>query len=180
MSNNETKEVTVQSNVVGYVPTTNTTVQFLQKQCNESLFRLLGDVKLVEKFVTAMILCFARNPKLAECTKESLRNTFLACAEFKLFPSNITGQCYVIPYQNGKTGETEAQFMIGYQGMITLGGRIGLDIDAQVVYEKDEFACTLGTSPKIEHKANVFGDRGNPVGVYATATDKHGRLRFSQ
>jgi recombination protein RecT len=175
------KEIVVMdsSEVIGFVETTNEMVAYLQKQCNDKLFNLLGNEMLVKRFVSSIILCFARNPKLNDCTKESLRNVCLACAEFRLFPSSITGQCYIVPFKNKKKGVTEATFMLGYQGMITLAERAGCQmIDAQVVYEKDVFKCTRGTNPSITHEADVFSeDRGKPVGVYAVAVLKSGYFR---
>jgi recombinational DNA repair protein RecT len=99
--------------------------------------------------------------------------SFLKCVELDLYPSNLTGEAYLIPY--GK----EAQFQLGYQGMIEIARRAGTrNICSNVVYANDEFDYEYGTNQYMKHTPNVFGDRGEAIGVYAIAKLKNGEDVF--
>jgi recombination protein RecT len=128
--------------------------------------------KAVIKFVGAMRLCFRMNPKLAECSKDSLIDVFMKCAEWALFPSYTIGECYIVPY--GK----DAQFQLGYQGMVTLAYRNGITINAETIYENDKFEYEFGLNQKLIHVPDFFSDRGKPIGAYAVAILENGQTRF--
>ena len=59
-----------------------------------------------------------RTPKLLECTPETLLNSCMTMASLKLMPSGVSGEAFVLPYKN--KGVMEAQFQLGYQGLVTL------------------------------------------------------------
>ncbi|SDH86617.1 recombination protein RecT, partial [Aneurinibacillus thermoaerophilus] len=111
-------------------------------------------------------------PKLLECTIESLMGAVMQAAQLGLEPGLI-GHCYIIPY--GK----EAQFIIGYKGMIDLARRSGQieQIYAHAVYEADHFEYELGLHPKLVHKP-ATGRRGAIQYVYAVAHFKGGGYQF--
>jgi recombination protein RecT len=121
--------------------------------------------KDVLRFMSSIRTCMRMNPKLANCSKDSLIDTFLKCAEWGLFPSAETGQCYIIPY--GK----EASFQLGYQGMIELSYRCDKvkRIDAGIVRKTDGFSHVAGMKQVFKHEYDAFGDRGEPIGAYALA-----------
>lgn len=87
------------------------------------------------------------------------------------------GQAYVLPYLN--KGVLEAQFQLGYKGLIDLAYRSGEveSIQAHVVYANDTFECEYGLSPKLTHKP-AEKDRGEPVKVYAVFKTKGGGFGF--
>jgi recombination protein RecT len=175
----EKKDLAVrEGGIVGFVQTTNKKIVQFQEKCNDTLMNIFNDERLIRRFITSVQICCSRTPKLNQCTQESFRDVLLACAELRLFPSPVTGQCYLVPFKN--KGVLEATFILGYQGMITLAERSGVQmIDAQVVYEKDKVDCTLGTNPNITHTADIFSaDRGAPKGVYALAILKSGHTRI--
>jgi len=111
-------------------------------------------------------------PKLLECNVSSLLGAVMQAAQLGLEPGLI-GHCYIIPY--GK----EAQFIIGYKGMIDLARRSGNieSIYAHCVYEADEFDYELGLHPKLNHKP-ATGRRGEMKYVYAVAHFKDGGYQF--
>ena len=75
----------------------------------------------------------------------------MKCAELELFPSNVTGQAYVLPYKG------IAQFQLGYQGLVTLFYRSGAkSIRAEIVYENDFFEYENGV---IKHKPDPFASK---------------------
>jgi recombination protein RecT len=143
-------------------------------EIKKALVGFLQTEKKIVRFVSSMRMCFATNPKLKNCTPESLRTVFLNCAEWGLYPSAVTGECYVIPYKD------EATFQLGYQGMIALAYRAGVKhIDAQIVYKNDLFEYEYGLNQSLKHVPDKFSsDRGEPVGAYAVATLDSGIQKF--
>lgn len=73
----------------------------------------------------------------------------------------------------------ECQFQLGYKGMIDLAYRSGQVsiIQAQTVYENDDFTYELGLEPKLEHRP-AKTNRGNPVYYYAMFRTKDGGYGF--
>jgi recombination protein RecT len=143
---------------------------FSEGNVQKALKNFLGNnPQAYMRFISSIRSCCARNPKILKCTKDSLINVFLNCAEWGLYPSVATGECYVIPYKN-KKGELEAQFQLGYQGMVTLAYRNGITINAEIVYEKDRFEYEFGLNQKLIHVPDFFTDRGEPIGAYIVAT----------
>ena len=86
---------------------------------------------------------YNQTPDLAECTTQSVLSCVMKCASLGLEPSAVDGlgRAYILPYYNGKTKRKEAQFILGYKGMIDLARRSGQlkSIHAQAVYVGDEF-----------------------------------------
>lgn len=84
-----------------------------------------------------------QTPGLAEATPASLLSCVMKCSALGLEPSAVDGlgRAYILPYRNRKLGTVEAQFIIGYKGLIDLCRRSGQlkSIHAQAVYEGDEF-----------------------------------------
>jgi recombination protein RecT len=85
-------------------------------------------------------------PKLLECNAHSLLASVMQAAQLGLEPG-LLGHCYIIPY--GK----EAQFIIGYRGMIDLARRSGNieSIQAHEVYENDYFVLEYGLQDTLRH-----------------------------
>ena len=108
-----------------------------------------------------------KNPKLHECTPESIVGALLKCAEWGLLPGG--DNVYLIPrHNNKKPGRPlECNAQKGYQGLIELIYRVtGANVEAHVVYEKDEFDYQFGTEGYLHHKP-AFKNRGKPVCAYA-------------
>lgn len=139
-----------------------------------------GDDKKALRFLSGVIAATQRNPKILDCTPQSVVNSFMTMAQLGLMPSDVSGEAYVIPYSNSKkVGDKwekvmEAQFQLGYQGLVTLFYRSGSvkDIVAEIVYEKDDFKYTNG---RIEHSPDVFADdRGKAKGAYVIVRFNNG------
>ncbi|HLG77025.1 MAG TPA: recombinase RecT, partial [Ktedonobacteraceae bacterium] len=82
-----------------------------------------------------------------------------------------------IPY-----GE-KVQFQVGYSGLLLEARRTGevMTIDAELVFEGDEFEVTFGTDRRIIHKPSFDVDRTNynkVTHVYATAKLTNGEHPF--
>lgn len=118
------------------------------------------------------------NPKLLECSVPSLLGAVMQAAQLGLEPGLI-GHCYLVPFKNGKTGQTDVQFIIGYKGMIDLARRSGNieSIYAHAVYSNDTFEYEYGLHPKLVHKP-AMTERGEFIGAYAVAHFKDGGYQF--
>ena len=132
---------------------------------NQTVIDLLGQkygISQKEFFVSA-INAIKKTPKLLECTPASLFGSILLAAEMGLKFNTPEGFCYILPY--GK----EAQFQMGYKGIVEILYRSPrvVSVDAEAVYENDEFDYALGTGKFIKHKPLMEGDRGKLKCVYA-------------
>ena len=125
-----------------------------------------------DRFVRIAITTIRQNPKLAQCSQESLLGALMVSAQLGLEPGTL-GQCYLIPYSR------ECQFQIGYKGMIELLRRSGQlkDIYAYSVYENDDFEITYGLDRNLIHKPNL-ANKGNFLGCYCVAILKDGAKAF--
>ena len=131
-----------------------------------------------DRFIRIAITTIRQNPKLAQCSQESLLGALMVSAQLGLEPGTL-GQCYLIPFENKKAGTVECQFQIGYKGLIELLRRSGQlsDIYSYTVYENDDFNIEYGLSRTLTHKPN-FDERGEIKGFYAVAILKDGAKAF--
>lgn len=131
--------------------------------------KALPQVMTPERFTRIALSAVSNTPKLGNCTPQSFLGAMMNAAQLGLEPNTPLGQAYLIPFENRKKGITECQFQIGYKGLIDLAYRSGevKMIDAQVVYENDEFEYELGMDPVLKHKP-ARTNRGNPIYFYAT------------
>ena len=131
--------------------------------------KALPQVMTPERFTRIALSAVSNTPKLGSCTPQSFLGAMMNAAQLGLEPNTPLGQAYLIPFENRKKGITECQFQIGYKGLIDLAYRSGevKMIDAQTVYENDEFEYELGMDPVLKHKP-ARTNRGNPIYFYAT------------
>ncbi|WP_298579396.1 recombinase RecT [uncultured Olegusella sp.] len=94
-----------------------------------------------ERLFQLAVSSINQTPKLAECDAMSLCSCVMKCSALGLEPSAVDGlgMAYVLPYRNH--GKMQAQFILGYKGIIELCRRSGQlkSIHAQAVYEGDEY-----------------------------------------
>jgi recombination protein RecT len=125
------------------------------------------------------------NPKLLQCNINSLMGGVMEAAKLGLEPG-LMGQCYLIPFDkkqkvNGswQVVDTEAQFIIGYKGLIDLVRRSGQvsTIEARTVYENDKFDFDYGLDSNLIHKPTLT-NRGAAIAYYAVCKLKDGGSSF--
>lgn len=113
----------------------------------------------VERLLRVVFSSALKNPRILDCTKESILNAVMGCATLGLEP--ILGRAHLIPYNNNKRMPNgkwkkvlECQFQPGYQGLVDLARRTGTisDVYGFNVYEADEFDITYGMNRNIHHK----------------------------
>lgn len=127
------------------------------------------------KFKTSIIDYVRAVPKLLECDRISLLSAFAKSAQFRFMPSNVGGECYILPYGG------QAKFQLGYQGIITLLFRTNKisTITSHIIYANDGFDYEEGLDSKLVHKPAMFGKpKGDPIGVYTVVTMTDGNKSF--
>lgn len=138
--------------------------------------KVLPSVISPQQFLRLTLNAIQSTPHLMECTMPSFYGAIMQCAQLGLKP-NVNGEAYLIPFKNNKKGGVyECQFITGYKGLMLLARRSGevANIDAQTVYENDTFDLAYGFEPTLIHKPYLKGDRGKPIGFYATVILKDG------
>lgn len=145
----------------------------LQTKYRLAITNYFGDEKQALKFLSGVIDAIQRNPKLQECTPDSLINSFMIMAQLEFMPSVISGEAYVLPYKIKNV--MTAQFQLGYQGIITLLYKAGAkSVVAELVRRNDYFKIVNGS---ISHKVDPFktkSERGEAIGAYAIITNQSG------
>lgn len=144
----------------------------LVKRMEPAFKRALPSVMTPERFTRIALTALGSNPQLARCTQNSFLGALMNAAQLGLEPNTPLGHAYLIPYGN------ECTFQIGYKGLISLADREKCIVEAQTVYEKDDFECEFGLNPILRHKPFFKGDRGEPILYYAIYHTADGRSSF--
>ena len=128
-----------------------------------------------DKFVRTSLTAINSNPKLLECSPQSLLAAVMNSAQLGLEFNTPLGESYLIPYENKRKGIVEVQFQIGYQGLLKLAHNTGQfrRITAKEVHENDDFDIDYGTG-EIKHKPVLIGESGDVIGYYAVYETKEG------
>lgn len=155
------------------------TMQQYIKSMESEIAKALPSVITPERFTRIVLSALSTTPALASTTPQSFLGAMMTAAQLGMEPNTPLGQAYLIPFRNNKKGCMETQFQIGYKGLIDLAYRSGevSMIQAQIVYENDDFEYSFGLEPKLEHKPSK-GNRGNAIFVYAVFRTKDGGTGF--
>lgn len=137
-----------------------------------------------DRMLKALFVAASKNPKIFECTQESICKSLMDASAMGLDCSGTLGSGYLVPFKkNTKDGSgkwssrMECQFMPGYRGLIDLARRGGqvADIQVHMVYAQDTWDIEMGTEPKIKHKPYLGADRREEyIVVYAVAIMRDG------
>lgn len=140
-------------------------------QITEALPRTKG--MSPENLVRITLTTLRLNPKLLECSIESLLGATLQAAQLGLQP-NLLNSCYFIPYKG------QVSFQIGYKGLIDLACRSGqvLSVVAQEVRKGDQFNYEFGRNETLKHIPAPEHLRGEAEYYYAYAHLKNGGFTF--
>lgn len=97
----------------------------MQKLINQTL----GDKKKAERYTAAIMSAVATNPQLSNCEAISIITGSLMGESLGLSHSPQLGQYFLVPFKvkakNGIPEHFDAQFIIGYKGLIQLAIRSG-------------------------------------------------------
>lgn len=121
--------------------------------------KLLQGTGVTEENFAAQIANACRaTPALWRCEPETVLGAALRCAQLGLAPNDVRNLAWIIPYG------TQAQFQIGYGGIMELARRAvpGLRFDGRPVYPNDEFDVDYGKAEPLIHRPSVARgmDRG--------------------
>ena len=122
-----------------------------------------------EKFVRVVLTAVQQSPALMQCDRKSLYGAAMKAAQDGLLPDGREAAIV-------KFGDQAAYMPMigGILKKIRNSGELS-SITSQVVYEKDKFTYHVDLDGEhLKHEPNLFGDRGNPIGVYALAKTKDG------
>lgn len=157
--------------------TTNMSIADLIKAMEPEIKKALPTVITPERFTRMALSAISNTPKLQECSQMSFLAALMNAAQLGLEPNTPLGQAYLIPYKN--KGKLECQFQIGYKGMIDLIYRNEQvqTIQAQIVYENDQFEYELGLDAKLVHKP-ALEERGEIKYIYALFKLQNGGFGF--
>ena len=147
------------------------------KSMEGEIKKALPSVITPERFTRMVLSAISTNQQLAQCTPKSFLGAMMSAAQLGVEPNTPLGQAYILPYKNH--GVLEAQFQLGYKGLIDLAYRSGEVevVQSHIVYENDTFECEYGLDPKLTH-IPADKDRGEPIKVYAVFKTKSGGYGF--
>lgn len=135
----------------------------------------LGKERAKEYFMHLGFL-MRTNPKIAQCTPESIFKAMMECVRLDLMPNTPEQYCALIPYGH------ELQMQPMYKGGIELAYRSGLvrTIKAENVFPEDFFEADDAMNT-ISHRKNLTINRTiakNIVATYAVAKLENGEVMF--
>lgn len=166
-----------QQNAVQAAEKKQLTMRDYVKKMSGAIEQALPTVITPERFTRMVFTALSVNPQLNNCTPDSFVGAMMTAAQLGVEPNTALGQAYIIPYRN--KGVLEAQFQLGYKGLIDLAYRSGdvSIIQAHEVYENDTFEYELGLDPKLKH-IPATKNRGNVISYYAMFKTKDGGYGF--
>ena len=129
----------------------------------------------VDKFVRTVQTAVTMNPDIARAAQDpaGLQSLMVACTKAATDGLIIDGREAALVTFKGQI--TYMPMVAGIMKMARNSGDIA-SIAAHVVYEHDAFSYILGDDERIEH-APKFGERGEPVAVYAIVKMKDGTIQ---
>jgi len=112
----------VNNNLAQQPPRTGLTAYLTQDAVKNQINSIIGG-KNGSRFISSIISAVQATPALQECTNQSILSAALLGEALNLSPSPQLGQYYMVPFNNNKTKNKEAQFQLGYKGYIQLAIR---------------------------------------------------------
>lgn len=137
--------------------------------------------RIAEKMLRVALLAATKQPKLYDCTPESVLQSVLTAASLGLEIGGVLGEGYLVPFFTG--GKQTCQFVPGYRGLIKLAVQTGevKQIEVRLVYTKDVFDVSFGTDPDITHLPDLASSEREDqhiVAAYMVATFADGSKQF--
>lgn len=89
------------------------------------IINTIKDPNRARRFVSAIVSAVAVNPALQECTPQTILSGAFLGESLNLSPSPQLGQYYLVPFRDKKNDCVNAQFVLGYKGLVQLALRSG-------------------------------------------------------
>lgn len=152
-------------------------VRDLIERQHAQLARALPAQLSADRFLRLVLTEVRTIPQLAECTAPSLLGAVMRCAQLGLEPGGALGHCWILPFKDGRSGQIEATFVLGYKGIVNLAYRSPnvAAIFAREVRDGDDFDFDFGLDgDHLRHRPLTTGKRGKPHTWYGLARFKGG------
>jgi phage RecT family recombinase len=135
------------------------------------------------EFMLNLTVISRNEPRIAKCSPESIIKALKACIDCRLMPNTYAQHAMVAPYWNSRNNTYELQFQLMKNGLIELARKSGQirAINAELVFQGDEFDVELGTERRLHHKPDYSTDRTDASKVthaYMTAVLENGERTF--
>lgn len=167
-------EVAKNAQAEGDDPTSALSIYEMIQRQQEMVDRALPAGMDAGRFVRMVLTEVRRTPKLAICDPATLLGAMMLSAQTGLEPGGPLGQAFLIPRWNKHTRCQEAQFQIGYRGLVQLAARSGVSLVAHTVRHGDVFDWQYGTDEYLHHRP-VIGSTEIPIAWYAVGKFPDGR-----
>lgn len=135
---------------------------------------LKGSGISVDRFIRTVVVAVQQQPKLLDCTGQSL---WLACqqaAKDGLLPDGKDGAIVIRKARNSARPVATWQIMVGgLRKKVHQSDEIAT-WEVHLIRANDEFEYALGDNPYIIHKPHLSGEPGAIVGAYSVALLKSG------
>src|SRR5579885_934316 len=134
-----------------------------------------------EVFERNLAIALMQNPDLMGFHPSLVYREVTKAAALGLLLDPQLGEAYLVVAYNGKTKRKEPQLRIGYKGMCKLARQSGnvSTVYAREVCQNDRVDVNLGYPPELKiTPADLFGDRGPPVGYVALISFKDNTFDF--
>jgi recombination protein RecT len=155
-------------------------LQAVKSQIEVSIPQAVKEQLSSDRMIRLVMTEFRENPRLQECSPESIAAALIKSAQLGLEPDGELGHAYLIPRWNKKTGKMEATHQRGYLGNLELVYRANevKAVQGVVVYSEDHFVYEEGLDAKLEHRPKLKGPRGELMCAYARIVYKDGTRLF--
>jgi len=155
------------------------TITKLIKRMEPEIKRALPKHITPDRMARITLTAVRNNAKLGQADQMSLLSAVMQSAQLGLEPNTPLGEAYLIPYENKKKGIIEAQFQVGYKGLLSLAHRTGeyKAIYAHEIYPNDTFSFEYGLYKDLKHVPSDVPE-GEPVYYYAVYHLKNGGFDF--
>lgn len=153
--------------------TTQDITKALPQQDFENITKVKGSLLKEASFAIQIL---GTNPKLQECSKESVLKSIWNVATAGLTLNPVQGLAYLTPRY--VAGKWECVLIPGYRGLQKLAQDTGVVriVESRLVYEGDSFDVQYGLNPDIKHKP--CGKKETIIAAYAIARLQTGEVQF--
>jgi len=143
-----------------------------------SLAKMEGQFKMAlpkqinpDKFIRVAMTAIQQNPELAMADRRSLYASCVKCAQDGLLPDGREAALVIF-----KDAVSYMPMVGGILKKVRNSGELAT-ITSQMVMKHDRFRFWIdGDGEHIDHEPLMFGERGEPIGVYALAKTKDGAI----
>jgi len=124
------------------------------------------------RFISVALTAMVKNPKLLDCTRESVIDSIVSLSIAGLEPDGR--RAHLVPYYNKKRGVLECKYIIDYKGLVEMTINFGSasTVHSEIVCENDVFEYDKGEIK--HHIIDYKKPRGKKYLVYVIFRMKDG------